>query len=152
MRETFPIIAPGATAMWVVIAVCLALLAGLVLMAMTALAFRSDSVVVSTDGLRLRVPLYGRLVPLSSLELTSAHPVDLVKGGEFSMSWRTNGIGLPGYSVGWFKLSNGGKALAAVTDRHHVAWIPTRDGYSLLVSVADPQALIDALRREAPAS
>jgi hypothetical protein len=45
--------------------------------------------------------------------------------------------------------SNGGvwlpKALVFVTARNQVAYIPTRRGYSLLLSVVDPDALFRSL-------
>jgi hypothetical protein len=59
------------------------------------------------------------------------------------------GTGLPGYSAGWFSLRNGEKALLFVTDRSRVVRIPTRDGYSLMVSPRHPQAFMEALRAAA---
>jgi hypothetical protein len=54
---------------------------------------------------------------------------------------------LPGYSAGWFRLRNGEKALAFVTDRQRVLYFPTWKGYSILLSVAEPDAMLAALRR-----
>ena len=42
---------------------------------------------------------------------------------------RTNGIGLPHYLAGWFRLCNGTKALMFVTDRRNVVLIPTTLGF-----------------------
>ena len=76
--------------------------------------------------------------------------MDLTAEREYRPSWRTNGVGLPGYSAGWFKLSNGQKALAFLTDRTRVVYLPTRAGYVLLLSVASPQEFLRALRASVP--
>jgi hypothetical protein len=61
---------------------------------------------------------------------------------------RTNGIGLPGLSEGWFRLANGEKALMFVTDRDGVVYIPTRDGYSVLLSTVTPDEFLESLAEE----
>ncbi len=63
-----------------------------------------------------------------------------------SLSWRTNGIGMPGHSAGWFKTKNGEKVSAFVTDRRRVVYVPTRQNYSVLLSTESPEALVHALQ------
>ena len=53
---------------------------------------------------------------------------------------------------GWFRLKNGEKALVSLTDRHRAVYVPTSRGYALLVSPAEPDSFLAALRRVAPAS
>jgi hypothetical protein len=113
MKEVFPFISPGNTALWVAL------------------------------------PL-GALLMTAVLLLDAARPVNLTTEPTLGLKWRTNGIGLPRCHVGWFKLRNGERALAVVTDPERVAFIPTRDGFSVLVSVADPERLIETLRRFVP--
>ena len=60
--------------------------------------------------------------------------------------WRTNGVGLPGYSIGWFRLRNREKALVFLTDRKHAIYIPTTEGYVVLISPQNPDAFVKALR------
>ena len=67
---------------------------------------------------------------------------------EFKPIRRTNGIGLPGYSAGWFKLANGEKALLFVTDRGKVVYMPTTDGYSVLLSTVNPEEFLESLNKE----
>ena len=43
-------------------------------------------------------------------------------------------MGLSGLRYGWFKLQNGEKALLVLTNPKHAIYIPTTEGYSLLVS------------------
>ena len=63
--------------------------------------------------------------------------------------WKTNGVGLPGYQAGWFRLRRGGKALLFVTDRTRVVFVPTNEGYSVLLSVPDPDVFLRTLRAAA---
>ncbi len=64
-----------------------------------------------------------------------------------SRSSRTNGIGLPNYQSGWFRLANGSAALLFVTDWSRAVVVPTTEHFDLLVSPADPQAFLTALNR-----
>ncbi len=63
---------------------------------------------------------------------------------------RTMGTGLPGYGAGWFRLRNGEKALAYVTAPSRIAYVPTSDGYSLLLSLEAPDAFLRALDETRP--
>jgi hypothetical protein len=44
-----------------------------------------------------------------------------------------------------FKLSNGEKALLFVTDRSRLVYVPTREGYSVLLSATQPNELLKAM-------
>jgi hypothetical protein len=46
-------------------------------------------------------------------------------------------------------LSNGQRALLYVTTWHRVLYVPTNAGYALLLSPADPDAMLADLRRRA---
>jgi len=150
MKDVFPIIPAGSATLWVLLAIGVLLLAGVACFAFIAYSSRHSAVEVSDAGLRIQALFYGREIPFSSLLTEAARPLDLSRESEYAPVLRTNGIGLPGYSAGWFKLRNGQKALAFVTDRRRVAMIPTRDKYLLMVSVPDPAAFLEALRRRTP--
>ena len=64
---------------------------------------------------------------------------------EYKPKIRKNGIGLPGYKEGLFKLKNGEKALLYVTDSSKVAYIPTKDSYSVLLSTGQPRELFKSM-------
>ena len=98
------------------------------------------------EGLRIRGSLYGRMIPAAQLALEKARVVDLNNVPELQPKWRTNGVGLPGYSAGWFRLRNGEKALLFLTNRRRALYIPTTAGYSLLISPDDPDALMNEMR------
>jgi hypothetical protein len=124
---------------------------GLLLLALVALFgyFAYASVAarfeVSEQGLRIRSAVYGRSLPTEALIPEEARIVDLRR--ELQPTSRTNGIGMPGYSAGWFRLRGHGRALLFVTDRSRVVYVPTRQGYPLLVSVQRPEEFLQSLQR-----
>jgi hypothetical protein len=150
MIETFPII-PGQTRiLWIALPLVLVVFASLGALFYSLSSARTARFEVSADGLRLRGDLYGRLIPAKSLRLDAARAIDLSTEPTFAPSFRTVGTALSGYRAGWFRLRDGEKALLYVTDPTHVAYVPTTEGYAVLLSVADPDALIASLRRNAP--
>ncbi|MBP8296296.1 MAG: hypothetical protein KAX84_09340, partial [Burkholderiales bacterium] len=92
---------------------------------------------------------YGRTLPRSSLRPEAALEVSLLEYRDLGPLWRTNGIGLPGFKAGWFRLRNREKALVLLTDPFKVTYLPTSEGYALLIST---NALLAALREPAPAA
>lgn len=146
MKQVFPIVPAGTGAPWTSLAIALLLLGMLVVFGYIFYSTRNATFEVSAEGLRIRGEIYGRLVPRTSLLLEQARILNLDEQPEYALSWRTNGIGLPGYRSGWFRLKNGDKALAFLTARDKVLHLPTSDGYSLMLSTPDPQALLAALR------
>ena len=103
----------------------------------------------SFDGQRLRVKstLYTREAPLEDFLLDQARVVDLRDGGEFRPFIKTNGVHLPGFLSGHFRLRNWRKAFCLVSDRAKVLALPHRDGRVWLISLQHPQAVLDILRR-----
>jgi hypothetical protein len=147
MTEVFEMVPASAKAMWFFAILC-ALLIGLTgLFGYLGWSVRHSSFEVSSDALRLRGDLWGRTVPLAALELDRARRVDLSREPEYRPRRRTMGTGLPGYAGGWFRLANGEKALVYLTDRSRAVYLPTGAGYALLLSPADPDGLLEALRR-----
>ena len=105
------------------------------------------TVVTLTDsGLQVRAGFYGRTLRRSQLQLAHAVEVSLFDRGDLAPRWRTNGIGLPGFRAGWFRLRNRDKALVLLTDPYRVTYLPTTEGYVLLLSTS---ALLPALRGSA---
>lgn len=54
---------------------------------------------------------------------------------------------MPGYQAGHFRQVGGGKVFALVTDRRKVLALRENGGRLLLLSLAQPHALLDALSR-----
>lgn len=148
--EVFPIIPASSKALWFIVAGCVVLALIISALAFTAYSARHSRVVVNADSIRIAGDFWGRTIPLSRLDLTAARVVDLETASELAPRRRTFGTGLPGYASGWFRLRGGEKALVYLTDRRRIAYVPTAEGYALLLSVEDPAGLIDTLRQRAP--
>ena len=72
--------------------------------------------------------------------------LDLSHQKDYAPIIKTNGIVLPGYKAGWFRLTNKQKALVFVTDKSKVVYLSTNEGYSILLSVTKPKEFIDTLQ------
>jgi DNA-binding IclR family transcriptional regulator len=150
MPELFPITPASVKPLWFLGGICVVLGAVLLVLAYTAYSARHSRVEIDDDHLRVVGDLWGRSVPLDALDVDGAQVLDLAVRSDYAPSRRTMGTGLPGYASGWFRLRNGEKALAYLTDWERVAYIPTSEGYALLLSVPDPARLIErvAVRRQ----
>jgi hypothetical protein len=145
--ETFPIAPAASRALWLVTGLLgLVLVLVLVFVGWSVLGARWSRFEVSRDGLRLTGDWYGRTVPVEQLRIGEARSVDLSSEPSLAPRTRTLGPGLPGYQAGWFRLRNGERALLYVTDRRRVVYVPTTAGYGLLLSPAEPDAFLSALR------
>ena len=151
MAEVFSMPAAPSRALWVLAATGALLVGLLLLFGYFALASRATRYELSPAGLAIRGTLYGRTLPWSSLGPADARIVDLATTPELQPTLRTNGLGLPGYQAGWFRLRRAGKGLLFLTDRSRVVVIPTRLGYTLLLSTSEPERFLATLRRAAPA-
>lgn len=150
MVETFPIVPGQIRAAWLIAIVGFSIvlvLGGLAAVGYSLKSASSARFEVSAAGLRLHGDFYGRVIPAARLDLQKARAVDLRVDRELEPVTRTWGTALPGYRAGWFQLRGGQRGLLYVTDPSRVAYVPTRDGYSVLVSVADPAAFLASLRR-----
>ena len=145
--ETFPIIPVQSRALWILLAALVILFAVIITMLVTtARGAYQSRVEVTPDGLRLRGDLYGRLVPAASIRGSEVRVVDLTAVDELRPRIRTMGTAVGGYQAGWFRLRNGEKALLYLTDRRRVVYVPTTEGFSLLLSAQTPERLADRLR------
>ena len=111
-------------------------------------ALRRHSVELRDGVLDVRAALFRKRVPASGIDTARARIVDLDERTELRPLLKTKGMSLPGYHAGNFRLRGGfAKAFCLVTGRKRVLWLPLRDGTSqLLLSLSQPQALLDALR------
>jgi hypothetical protein len=107
---------------------------------------RSATFEVNADGLRLRGDLYGRLIPMASIQIEQVRRVDFEQDPSLRPNWRTMGTGLPGYQGGWFRLKDGSKALVYLTHPSKAVFVPTDLGYGVLISPMDPDGLVEALK------
>ena len=148
MTEIFKIVpAPGKT-LWLIGAFALLMLGLLCLTGYIAYSSRHVQFKLSDTELNIRGDFYGRSISFESLVTDQATKVQLNRDSPYRPTWRTNGIGVPGYSSGWFKLKNGEKALMFATNYRNVVYIPTTNGYSLLLSVNEPERFLSLLHQK----
>jgi hypothetical protein len=145
--ESFQIAPAETRLLWLVPA-----LVGLVLVVVVAIVGRSlagattSRFVLSPAGLQLHGDWYGRTIPPGRIRVGESRRVDFTAEPDLSPTRRSLGTGLPGYQAGWFRLRNGERALLYLTDRTRAVYVPTDDGYSLLLSPSEPEAFLKALR------
>lgn len=151
--ESFPIAPASSRSFWFFLPIAIILLAAAAMLVMTMLGPTRARVELSPAGIAFRGDIYGRrLIPAAELRGGLARIVDLDREPGLAPRWRTFGTGLPGYRAGWFRLRNGEKALVLLTDTHRAVYVPTALGYALLVSPAEPDRFLAAIRRTAPAT
>ena len=128
-------------------------LAGMVLIAGLTIVFlffassaKKAKFILSEQGLEIKSFIYGRTLPREVFSSVTVLKLDLRNQQAYAPVIRTNGIGLPGYQAGWFSLVNKEKALLFVTDTSSIVYLPTNKGYSVMLSVTEPQEFINAAK------
>lgn len=150
MQDVFHMIPPsGRATTWMAIILLIPLVLAVVL-PWLLLGARKADFSLSPEGLRIAAHLYGRRIPADALLLNQARVVDLDQEPAFQPKRRTNGIGLPGYQAGWFRLRDGEKALLFLPDRSRVVYLPTTKGYAVLMSLDRPDDFLRSLREMVP--
>jgi hypothetical protein len=148
MADVFPIVPAQGKVLFIIGVIVIALMAAVTVVMILAMRGGSSSrFEMSNEGLQLRGDLYGRTIPWSALRTREARIVDLGVTYELAPTRRTAGTAVPGYQSGWFRLSNGEKALLYLTDRQRAVYVPTTQGYSLLLSPREPQRFLERLQQ-----
>ena len=129
-----------------VAAFTLLMLAFVVFFGWTAYSSKNTRFEVTDQGLKISSVMYGRFIPKEDLVTDKLEIVNMNLQKDYKLNVRTNGIGLPGFDAGWFKLKNKEKALVFVTDPTSVVYIPTTKGYSVLLSVRNVEEFRYAAR------
>lgn len=145
--QVFPIIPAQASVYLILIPILLICFIGGGVATYAAFASRHVKFEVASDGITIRGDMYGRFVPKDKMVLKSARAVDLSQEQALAPKGRSNGTGYPGYKAGWYRLKDESKALVFITDPHHVVYVPTVDGSCLMMSVANPEEFLAALKK-----
>jgi hypothetical protein len=105
---------------------------------------------VEGDRLHLETGFSRRDYALAELAAGGLRVIDIDAHPEYRPALRTWGIGLPGLASGWFRLRGGARGLCILVGAwRRVSLLKARDGTCILLSLADPQPLRDALERSA---
>ncbi|WP_034644000.1 PH domain-containing protein [Desulfovibrio inopinatus] len=103
---------------------------------------------VSQNELVIHGGFYGRSIPLRDLILDEALKITMGKDAPVRIRAKRNGVSMSGLKSGWFSLSTPQgrqKGLLFLTDATRAVYIPTRQGYALLLSPEDPAGFLAAL-------
>ena len=148
--QAFPIAPASLKAVWVflpAIAIPVVIIPIIILAVISGTKARFE---VSQAGLRISGDFYGRTIPIADIRGGAAKRVDIGVSSEFQPVRRTLGTGLPGYRAGWFRLRDGEKALAYITDSAKAVYVPTRTDFAILLTPDDPDGFLAAIREVAP--
>ena len=144
MAKTFEITPASAAPFITIGAIGIVLILLIGLFVFIGYSARNAKFEVNDQGLQIKAAIYGRFIPKEEIVGENVKIINLNTDAEYKPRLRTNGVGLPGYSQGWFKLSNDEKALLFVTDRSQVVYIPTSQNYSILLSVSNADEFCQA--------
>jgi hypothetical protein len=104
------------------------------------------SVTVDDEFLIIKSLFYGKSIPIGEINVKGVKQLNLKNDSNYDIKYRTNGIGMPNYYVGWMILNNGNKALVYLTDKTTVVLIPAND-YDVLISTDDFAGIVAALNK-----
>ena len=147
MERTFSIAPTSSASLVAIAAIGVLLLLIIGLLAFSGYSSRNVKFEMSDQGLSIGPALYGRFIPKDEIMKEGIQIINLNTTSAYKPRIRTNGVGLPGYAEGWFKLSSGEKALLFVTDRSRVVYIPTTKGYSVMLSASQPDEFYEAAKQ-----
>jgi hypothetical protein len=129
-----------------VIAITFALMLPMIVLLLLSLQLFLVTAKISNSMLSVGGGQYSKSIPISQLHLDK-----IVKGanlsGQYSLSRRTNGVGMPGLSLGWFVRKDGKRVFAAISQHEKVIIIPTTKGYDLYVSPDNPDEFVESLHK-----
>ena len=107
------------------------------LLASAKLGFVGDTLVAGGGFYRIKIPLTRVLT--DSIEV-------LPESSPFKLRWRTNGLGWPGLSLGWFTTNREKRVFAAITGNRNRIYIPLNENFDLVVSPTEPEKFLTELK------
>lgn len=108
------------------------------------LLFLGSTKVVITDGKLVAGAMFYKVkVPLERLDLENVRL--LSTDDPFRLRWRTNGVGWPGLSLGWFTSNGMKRVFAASSGNANRVYIPTSEKFDIVVTPSDPVAFLEAI-------
>jgi len=144
--DIFAITPASPKSLWFLTIVCVLLVVILMALLYTAYSSRNSRVAIDNERIKLVGDFWGREIPFKLIDIPGARIMDISGNTDYTPKRRTFATSLPGYASGWFRLRSGEKALVYLTNRHNVVYLPTSDGYSLLLSVEEPERFITTLQ------
>ncbi len=146
MRETFPMVPATQSTLLLMIPLAFVLVGAVGIFLYFFWTARHTDIIVDRDEIVVTGFFYGRTIPMPNVIADAIRIENIDKASPYRLTRRTNGVGLPGYKAGWFRMANGEKALVYVTVKDRVVVVPTTAGYTLLASVENPDAFVAKIR------
>lgn len=113
-------------------------------------SLRRQSVALEDGHLVVKAGLFSTKRRTADLDLMAARIVSLKDAPTLKPGFKLFGLWLMGYAGGYFWLRDSSVAFVLLTDARRVLVLPDRKGRKVLLSMEQPQALLDALRTVAP--
>lgn len=110
-----------------------------------------NEIVLDTQSLTVRAAFYERSVSRDDIDWNESRFIDTAGDSKLRPRVRVNGIGLPGYRAGWFRLANGARAFVLQT-QGPLAYLPVAGGEAFLLTVTRSSPLFDRIGPEGPES
>jgi len=133
---------PIPSSVWIIIGIIAAIV--LIILFITIIPIITFSITISRDRIRCSSLIMYRAT-VDRDDVANITIVDLKEHPELKPRIRTFGTGLPGYSLGWFKLANGAKAFLAVSSDKAVV-IELRDGTYVILTPKNMDEFVKSLR------
>jgi hypothetical protein len=116
-----------------------------VIMFLIGLACLRRGVALEGDILQIKAAMYTHQVNVHDINLEQTRLLDLQEKIQAKPKWRTNGYSLPGgFNAGYYRGYQKQKMFCLVTSPR-VLKLPLRDGTEILLSLEQPQILLDRL-------
>lgn len=119
---------------------------GVAVLALLLVAVKRRRVSLADGQLQIVAGINRSTVPVSELLLDRARIINLDEHPEYRPGGlRINGTAMPGYRAGHFINAKGRRSFVLLTSHERVLMLPQKNGRLLLLSLEQPQALLDAL-------
>ncbi|TWH99047.1 PH (Pleckstrin Homology) domain-containing protein [Luteimonas cucumeris] len=115
-----------------------------------AFTLRRRRISLENGVLTIAAGVHTHRVAVLEIDANRSRIIDLREQTQYKPMLKTFGSGMAGYQSGHFRLRNRDKAFTLLTDRTRVLMLQEKSGRKLLLSLEQPQALLDELRRVAP--
>jgi hypothetical protein len=128
-----------------ILAITLAVYAGIVLL------MRRHRLRIDAGGIEVATTFYSRRLRWEQLRLDAARVVDIDERTELKPMLKSNGVAMPGFHSGWFRSRGFNRLLVASAGGKRLLWVPTREGYDLLLQPRKPAVALERMKELAAA-
>jgi hypothetical protein len=147
MRGQFDLVPAPISAYWVIFTLLVLILLLLIFFVYMAFSMRHLYCEITEAGLKLKGGMYKKFIQKESIVNDGIDVLDLNIRKDVAPRRRLNGLAFPGYREGWFRLKSGEKAIVILTDISRVLYLPTKDGYAVMLSADKPLEMMHTMKQ-----